>query len=394
MLAFTLFTNVVSPHQLPLARRLAEHLGEENYRYLHTERLDGQRRSMGWGEEAPAWCVATDEENDCLLDCDMLFSELRAEKVFARRLAEGKLTCYVSERWFKPPLGFLRMFSPAYWRMARQFAEFLGSPRFFYFPQGIHAARDMMRIQGLFKGDLRCLFSAPKVAFESRPGGWIVPLEWAVRNGLLPDEAVRFGKRYGFARIPEENWGRAREHGPWRNYRLWGYFVESAECRERPASDGRRILWVGRMLDWKRVETLIQALPDGMELNLYGHGPEEPRLRALANGKANIHFHDFVPIVQVRELMRENDVYVLPSDGGEGWGAVLNEALEEGMRVLGTLESGAGATMLAPEWLFPAGDARLLEKMLSAPIRCGRIGCWSVRHAANYLMDFLQKNSK
>ena len=47
-----------------------------------------------------------------------------------------------------------------------------------------------------------------------------------------------------------------------------------------------------------------------------------------------------------------------------GWGAVLNEALEEGMEVVGTFEAGASATILPRENLFHAGDWRGLRRLL------------------------------
>ena len=52
------------------------------------------------------------------------------------------------------------------------------------------------------------------------------------------------------------------------------------------------------------------------------------------------------PMEKVRELMREHDLFVLASNAYEGWGAVVSEALEEGMRVLGTFEAGASAAIL------------------------------------------------
>jgi hypothetical protein len=90
--------------------------------------------------------------------------------------------------------------------------------------------------------------------------------------------------------------------------------------------------------------------------------------------------------------MHTHDLYILPSDGGEGWGAVLNEALEEGMAVLASLESGSGATILPPEQLFHAGDAKELRENLSSPIPRPGIGEWSVSKAADYLAGFCKTN--
>jgi glycosyltransferase involved in cell wall biosynthesis len=152
------------------------------------------------------------------------------------------------------------------------------------------------------------------------------------------------------------------------------------------------------MLRWKRVDTLIKAvgclLKEGrnIQLTLVGHGPEEARLRKLSDqilkslsaaGAASdirssasglssqeeplITFHPPVPIAQVRDFMRQADVYVLPSDGGEGWGAVVNEAMEEGCSVIATHECGAGATMIKDGQnglLFRAGDVSALANRL------------------------------
>ena len=92
--------------------------------------------------------------------------------------------------------------------------------------------------------------------------------------------------------------------------------------------------------------------------------------------------------------MRAHDVYVLSSDGGEGWGAVVNEALEEGMEVFGTTAAGSSATILPRENQFAPGDwrtlARLLERFAQTGERhCHGIGAWSPANAAEALLSFM-----
>lgn len=95
----------------------------------------------------------------------------------------------------------------------------------------------------------------------------------------------------------------------------------------------------------------------------------------------------------VRQAMREHDVFVLASDANEGWGAVVNEALEEGMRVIGTYEAGASAALLPKERLYHAGDvkalAQLLEKEFRGELPPCSIGEWSAERAAERLMEVL-----
>lgn len=395
-----LLTNVISPHQLPLARALIGRVGADNYRYVYTEPPHDERTRMGWRASAEErWCVRGTQEEPSLQEAEVVLSGHRAFELFERRNAAGKLTFYASERWFKPPLGIFRVFVPSYFRMARRFLKILTAPTMLLLPMGIHAARDFARLMGLFSGDIWCLFRSPKVAFESRPGGVVVPLRQAMAAGVLDAGAVAFAKRYGFVRIPRAHWGRLIPRGRYAKIRLWGYFVDPGKAGGKGGhalqiQHPPKVLWVGRMLDLKRVEDLVRACrphPDlkrvEVSLDLYGHGSEEARLRRLAAGAENIRFHGFVPVEKVRDVMRSHDVYVLSSDDGEGWGAVVSEALEEGMAVVGTVEAGASATMLPPERLYPAGDVvalrRILETLRPEP---GQIGPWTAENAADALL--------
>lgn len=89
---------------------------------------------------------------------------------------------------------------------------------------------------------------------------------------------------------------------------------------------------------------------------------------------------------EVRAAMRAHDTYVLSSNAEEGWGAALNEALEEGMSALGTYEAGASAAILPRERLYHAGDVKALARLLEAEYRgtlprC-TIGEWTAAKAA------------
>lgn len=110
--------------------------------------------------------------------------------------------------------------------------------------------------------------------------------------------------------------------------------------------------------------------------------------RKLADDCHRIHFHGQVSIEQVRELMRSHDVYVLSSDAEEGWGAALNEAIEEGMKVIGTYEAGSSITILPESNLYHAGDWRSLRKLILAARGLPRvdIGEWGPGMAAERLL--------
>ena len=155
--------------------------------------------------------------------------------------------------------------------------------------------------------------------------------------------------------------------------------------------EGVQVLWVGRMLKLKRVDTIIKAVGEcskskKITLDVYGVGPEEARLKKLAAEYGGvIKFYPPVPINEVRKLMREHDVYVLSSNGYEGWGAVVSEALEEGRAVVGTYEAGSSATILPESNLFHAGDWRKLKELLEGDVERVGIGPWTAKSAAEVL---------
>ena len=323
---FALYTNTVSAHQLPLARELAARLGAENFRYVYeTEPAGGNQETR----EREPWTMRADESGaaELLEDCEVLLAGgLRPTGLFERRVARGLKTLYQTERWFKP-LGYivrfpvpggLRLLHPGYRRMARRFARLMESQSFQVLPIGPWAERDMKEVFRRFHA----------------------------------------GAEFARALVP------------------WGYFVApGAAAARRVPSDGElKVLWVGRLLDWKRVDTVIDAVAmlraagDGpVSLTIVGDGPERARLerRALRRGGAAVRFVPRVDIRRVRELMSEHDIYVLTSNAVEGWGAALSEAMEEGMAAFGTEEAGASAALLPEPRRFRCGDAAALARLLA-----------------------------
>ena len=393
------FTNILSPHQLPLAKALVEMIGCENYKYIYTQPLHDERANMGWSNNAPSWTLQGDEQSEELNNSDLLLTGNRAIKLIESRLQNHKKTIYCSERWFKPSLGMVRLFSPSFLKMAFKFMSFLKSNDFMYFPMGIHAALDFIKLNQLLSGNLSLFTKRHALAFESYPGGKIVPLEEAINTGVLDKSEIEFAKNYGFVQIPKKYWGYCTPKGIYNKMRIWGYFVSPTVCKENiHLHEGKikKILWVGRMLKWKQVDTLIRAVSyicninekdKTYELHLYGEGEAKNILKRLAGKNSNIHFHPFITVEEVRNVMRQHDIYVLPSNAYEGWGAVINEALEEGMHVFASLESGSGATILPTYALFPTKDYYKLSNLILNNNGAVNIREWNPEYAARFLIN-------
>ena len=153
---------------------------------------------------------------------------------------------------------------------------------------------------------------------------------------------------------------------------------------------------VGRIIDVKRVGDIVKAVSlaanhgKKIHLDIYGHGADEQQVKKLAEGCDNVRFHNPVPISDVRKIMREHDVYVLASNAIEGWGAVINEAMEEGIRAIGTFEAGASSTLLPDSCLYHAGDVKALSRLLASDIPHVGIGGWSCKAFADFLVHIAE----
>lgn len=108
------------------------------------------------------------------------------------------------------------------------------------------------------------------------------------------------------------------------------------------------VLFVGRLVDYKGVDVLLQAMVDAPgTVVVVGTGPEEHRLKALAKrlglaGRA--HFPGVLDDGALMGLMEASDVLVLPStDDREGFGLVLLESHLVGTPTIST-ELGTGTS--------------------------------------------------
>ncbi len=143
----------------------------------------------------------------------------------------------------------------------------------------------------------------------------------------------------------------------------WAYFPEVTNEKDNTekevdiniGSSDRpfRFLWVGRFLKWKHLEYAISVvayvnneLHKYAELTVAGRGDkaytEELKKYAIDNNiEDKVNFVGSVQSDKISDYYNEADIYLFTSDGKEGWGAVLNEAMINGCAVIASDAPGS-----------------------------------------------------
>jgi glycosyltransferase involved in cell wall biosynthesis len=155
---------------------------------------------------------------------------------------------------------------------------------------------------------------------------------------------------------------------------LWQPVTE----RRSRAEDGLKLVFMGRLVDWKRVDIAILALarlshlPE-VRLKVIGDGPERHRLEALvaAHGiKQRVHFAGWLEQAEAARMVAASDCLMLPSVFECG-GAVVLEAMSIGLPVIATAWGGP-LDYITPETGFlvePVSEAALVDGFATA-IEC------------------------
>lgn len=150
---------------------------------------------------------------------------------------------------------------------------------------------------------------------------------------------------------------------------------DRASLCERFGLDPARttFLFSGKLVDKKRPADLVAALrqlaaqgPHLAQLLLVGDGPLRATLETDANGLP-VHFAGFLNQGEIAAAYAAADALVLPSDHGETWGLVVNEAMACGLPAVVSDQVGCAVDLVhAGETgaVFPCGDVTALARLL------------------------------
>ena len=199
----------------------------------------------------------------------------------------------------------------------------------------------------------------------------------------------------------------------------WGYFPET---RQYPNSDDlfikkskTTLLWCGRFLAWKHPDdalTVARRLKEAgvsFTLKMIGTGELENCLRQTiqAEGLQNcVELTGPMPPEQVRDYMEKAGIFLFTSDRQEGWGAVLNEAMNSGCAVVASDAIGSVPYLVKDRengLVYHSGSVdELLEKvkwLLDHPEQQRRLGgnacrtiteLWNAQVAAERFIQLAQ----
>lgn len=139
----------------------------------------------------------------------------------------------------------------------------------------------------------------------------------------------------------------------------WGYFPERSVTNDEKSmvenSLPNSILWVGRLIDWKHPESFVyvakRLMSDGytFSINVIGWGDMESQMKEIIQKEGlsyYVHFLGSMSPAEVRNHMVQSQIFLFTSDEGEGWGAVLNEAMNSGCAVVASDKIGSVPFMI------------------------------------------------
>ncbi len=311
----TIVSNYINHHQIPMSDELYRQLGGD-FAFVQTQEMEEDRVRMGWQAELgklPYLKLYYEEPKVCaelIMDSDVVvFGGVEDESYIKPRLNAGKIVIRASERLYRE--GQWKSISPRGRRKKYEDHTRYADKPVYLLCHGAYVASDFEIVHA------------------------------------YPD------KKFVWGYFPQVN-----------TYNIDELFfrklhVDAAGERET------RLLWAGRFMKLKHPEYAIKVArflkKSGVSfhLDMVGGGELEDSMKGLAVRYGlgeNVSFHGFLPPQSVRRFMEEADVFMFTSDYLEGWGAVLNEAMNSACAVV------AGHGIGAVPFLLKHGENGLVYR--------------------------------
>lgn len=353
-------SNFMNHHQLYVSKALIA-LGVE-YTFVATTEIPAERKKLGYKDmnQEYDWIVRAYESEEqektakkLIKEADLVISGSAPMRYLRGRILKNKPVFLYSERWFKSADGDVSKFKTLHnWLSNLLHREYLNYFNVYMLCASAYTAHDC-NVYGNFKG--KCY-------------------KW----GYFP-----YVVEYDIAKLLEQ----------------------------KGQNEKVKLLWVGRFLDWKHPEYPIAAAKRlkakgvKFELNMIGIGEELEKINNAIveeNLQDCVHLLGSMPTEKVREYMEKSNIFLFTSDFNEGWGAVLNEAMNSACAVVANQGIGAAPFLIQDNTngvLYKNGDIEefcdIVERLVENKELCGKIGCeayntiveeWNPNNAAKKLL--------
>lgn len=314
----TIVSNYINHHQIPMADALYQQLGND-FAFIQTSPMEEDRVKMGWGNEVqniPYLKLYYEEEESCadlMMESDIVvFGGVEDERYIKPRLQAGKIVIRASERLYRE--GQWKSISPRGRKKKYEDHGRYADAPVYLLCHGAYVASDFEIVH----------------AYPNKKFMW----------GYFP--AVN-------------------------TYNLDNLFFRKLHV-DQDGNTQVRLLWAGRFLKLKHPEYAIKAAKYlktqniSFHLDMVGGGVLEEKLKQMVKRfelADAVTFHGFQPPQSVRRYMEEADVFLFTSNYLEGWGAVLNEAMNSACAVVAGHGIGAVPFLLKHEengLVYKTGD--------------------------------------
>ena len=320
-------SNYFNHHQKPLSDALYE-LTAGHYFFVATTKVSDWRKALGYKEMTSSYVIEYDEYNksgyvdDIILNSDIVLLGDADRSLVKRRLKAGKLTFLYTERIYKTRVPWYRVISHfvKFWWWYRRYSSL------FLLCAGAYVRMDYMKT-GTFRNK-------------------------AYKWGYFPDY-----HHYDVRKI-----------------------IELKE-RNNERNGAVSILWVGRLINWKHPESCIKlaerlkAKGYQFKISIIGIGEMEDDLKTSVikkNLSGEIEFLGSMPPEDVRMNMVNSSIFIATSDEQEGWGAVLNEAMNSACAIVACRAMGSAPYLISDGdngWLYDSLDWEQLAMYVEMLIR-------------------------
>lgn len=324
-MTISFFSNFLNSHQLPFCKAIIDRIGEDNFRFVATERIAPDRVAMGFDDMNEIYPFVVKEfdgevgKNEAMrlaIESDVMIIGSAPFDYAKSRLENNKLTFIYAERLFKK-----------------------GRISLLYPPKA-------RRVYNLYTKNKK-------------------------KNCYLLCASAYSKEDAKFCGFPSNKCFK------------WGYFPE---MKNNPSFEllaakktglkrpGVSILWAGRLIGWKHPEVALfvakHLKEDGREfsMNIIGDGPLRERLEEEIK---RLGMSEQVKMLgaqnheKVLDEMEKSDIFLFTSDRNEGWGAVLNESMNCGCAVIAN-EAIGSVPFLVKDGIngltYNGSPVRLIEK--------------------------------